>query len=66
MDVDKLKVKIIEKGLDDTKVAELIEINRTTLYRKLNGVDKLTIGEAVKLKTILDISNPEAIVIFLS
>lgn len=64
LDANKLKGKIVEKGLTISKVSDIIGVNRSTLYRKLNNNDKLTINEACKLKSILELSDSEAIDIF--
>jgi transposase-like protein len=67
MQINKLKAKIVEKGMNIEKVAKRLGINQSSLYRKLNNADeKITIGEAVKMKQILDIRDEEAIDIFLS
>ena len=61
----KLQEKIIEKGFTTRTLAKLMNIERTCMYRKINNVSKLTIGEVMMLKTILDLSDSEAITIFL-
>ena len=65
MNATKLKNKILEKGLNIAKTAELIGMNKSSLYRKLNGFEKFTVAEAVKLKNVLDLNNFEALEIFL-
>ena len=65
MNVDKLKGKFVENGLNVDKVAERLGISRDTLYRRLNNSDSFTIGEATKLKDVLGLSNKEATEIFL-
>ena len=49
MNANKLKGKIFEKGLNVAKTAELIDIHRSSFYRKLNGFDTFTVNEAAKL-----------------
>lgn len=66
MNANKLKGKIVEKGLNVAKTADLIDINKSSFYRKLNGFDTFTVNEAVKLKEVLGLSNLEALDIFLS
>lgn len=66
MNVGKLKGKIVENGMNVEKVAEAIGITRTSLYRKLNNAEKITIGEAVKMKNVLSLTNEEATDIFLT
>lgn len=65
MNTNKLKAKIIENGLNISKTAELIGVSKSSSYRKLNGNDRLTINEAAKLKNILELTDLEALEIFL-
>lgn len=64
MNLSKLKGKIVEHNLNVAKVAESLGINEKTLYRKLND-ERITVGEAAKLKDILLLTDAEAIEIFL-
>lgn len=66
MNANKLRGKIIEKGLNVAQTAELIDINKSSFYRKLNGFDIFTVNEAVKLKEVLGLTNLEALEIFLA
>lgn len=65
MNVNKLKGKIVENGLNVSQLASSIGIDRTTLYRKLtsNG-DTLTISEAEKISKVLNLSMEEVNAIF--
>ena len=65
MNVNKLKGKIVEKGMNVESLAVCIGIDRSSLYRKLNDSEKITIGEAVKMKDALKMSDGEAFEIFL-
>lgn len=62
--VNKLKGKIVEQGMNVETVAKRIGIERSSLYRKLNNFEKITIGEARKLKNVLELSDEEANAIF--
>lgn len=65
MNVNKLKGRIVEKGLNIRIVAMKIGIDRSSLYRKLNNEgETLTIKEANKIVEILDLSPQEATDIF--
>lgn len=64
VNVSKLKGKIVEKGMNVETVAKRIGIERSSLYRKLNNFEKITIGEARKLKDVLELSDEEASAIF--
>lgn len=66
MNINKLKGKIVENGLKNEQFADMIGIDRSTFYRKLNNFEKITIGEAVKMKEALELSDAEACEIFLS
>ncbi len=66
MNANKLKGKIVEKGLTIAKVSDLIGVSRPSLYRKLSYHDKLTISEAIKIKEVLKLTDLEALDIFLT
>ena len=65
MSVNKLKGKIVEKGLSIKTLADLIGIYRATLYRKLsNNGDTLLVREANSIVSALNLSSDEAVAIF--
>jgi plasmid maintenance system antidote protein VapI len=66
MKLNKLKAKIVELGLNVETLADRIGMERSTLYRKLNNFEKITIGEAVRMKDALGMTDAEATDIFLS
>ncbi len=66
MNINKLKGKIVEKEMNIETLAAFIGIDRSSLYRKLNNAEKITLGEAIKMKDALGISDDEACEIFLS
>lgn len=66
MNINKLKGKIVEKDMSVETLATRIGINKSSLYRKLNNYEKITIGEAVKMKEALEMNDAEAYEIFLS
>lgn len=66
MNANKLRAKMLANGLTIATTAELIGINKSTLYRKMNGREKVTINDAVQLKEILGLTDLEALDIFLS
>jgi plasmid maintenance system antidote protein VapI len=53
-------------GMNVESLAEAIGIDRSSLYRKLNKSEKITIGEAQKMKDALSMSDDEAYEIFLA
>lgn len=64
MNVPKLKGKMIEKGYNVDRLAEKMNIDRSSLYRKLNNGEKFTIGEAQKIKNTLGLTKDDASAIF--
>lgn len=64
MDVNALRGKIVAKGLNVEKLAEMIGVDRSSLYRKMNNAERITIGEAEKIRTALDMTKQEATDIF--
>lgn len=66
MKIHKLKAKIVERGFNVEGLAESIGMDRSSLYRKLNNIEKISIGEAKKIKSALAMTDAEANEIFLS
>ena len=66
MKVQKLKAKIIERGYNVEELAKSIDIDRSSMYRKLNNIEKISIGEAKKIKSALAMTDAEANEIFLN
>ena len=64
LDANKLEIKIMENGFTICDVSNLLGLNRITTYRKLSSISKLTIGEALKLKFFLGLSDLEAVDVF--
>lgn len=65
MDINKLKGKLVEKQVNVETLARMIGAERSTMYRKFNNAEKITIGEALKIKVALGLSEAEATEIFL-
>ena len=66
MNINKLKGKIVENGMNVEKLAEAIGSERSALYRKLADAEKITIGEAARMKEALSLTDAEAFEIFLA
>jgi len=66
LNINKLRGKIVERGMNVEALATCIGIDRSSLYRKLNDAEKITIGEAAKMKDALEMSDDEAYEIFLA
>lgn len=65
MNTSLLTEKVLEKGMEFSKIANLLGVDRMTLYRKLANYESVTIREAEILKELLDLTNMEALEIFL-
>ena len=66
MNLRKLRAKLVEKDMKVDALAAIIGIDRSSVYRKFNNFEKITIGEAKKIKEALAMTDEEAIEIFLS
>ena len=67
VNINKLKGKIVECGLNVSTLAELIDIDKATLYRKLNAEgETITIKEADAISKELHLSREEVNSIFFS
>ena len=66
MKTNKLKAKLVERGINVETLADLIGVERSTLYRKLNNSEKITLGEAKRIKDALDMTTQESNEIFLA
>lgn len=65
MNIPMLRGKMVEKGYTVESLAAELCMDRATLYRKLNDAEKFTIGEAKRIKKILDLTDEDACIIFL-
>lgn len=65
MDMNKLNVKILESGMTIDEVAKTIGVSGLSLYFKMKRPMAMTVGDAIKLKEVLDMTNTEAMDIFL-
>lgn len=67
VNINKLKGKIVENELTIEELAELIGVNRSTLYRKMNNDgETITIKEANLICKVLNLDSEEATAIFFS
>ena len=65
MNIQKLKGKIIERGISVEVLSKMIGITKSAMYRKLNSFDKITVGEVKRIKEALQLTDEEACDIFL-
>lgn len=64
---NKLKGKVVEQGFTIGRLAEEINMDRSTLYRRLNTEgENFSIKEADALVSALHLSKEEAVAIFFS
>lgn len=61
---NKLRGRIVEKGLSVGKVAEDIGLSASTLGRKLRGIADMTLREVEMLCHVLDIPKNEILTYF--
>lgn len=66
MNATKLKSKLKEKGFSISTIAVLIGVHNSLLNKKVNGHEPMTVYEAMCIKEILNLTNEEALDIFLS
>lgn len=62
---NKLRAKIIEKNFTITKLAKTIDMDRTTLYRKIRNIKMFRLGEVIQIINVLGLNIEEAADIFL-
>lgn len=65
MDANKLYKKIHDKGLSIDAVSKMSGVDISLLGEILFGHGLMTIGDALKIKEVLSLTNAEAIDIFL-
>ena len=64
VNVEKLIDKIESKGITIVKLAKVIGVNISTVYRRFNNPDTFTIREVNLIVKLLSLSSAEAVVIF--
>ncbi|MBQ8971657.1 MAG: helix-turn-helix domain-containing protein [Clostridia bacterium] len=65
VNVNLLKAKLVERGLNITSLAKMIAIDKATLYRKLqNNGAGLLVKEANDIVQVLNLTVQEAMEIF--
>ena len=57
-DYAKLKGLMAERGLEVTKLAEVLGISRQSASAKINGKSPVTVDEAKRIKSALQVSIP--------
>lgn len=59
MNINLLKGKIAESGLNQQKLAPLVKISKNTLNKKVNGKTNFTTDEIERLCEVLGITSPD-------
>lgn len=66
MNIDKLKGKMVENRINMEMLAVAIGCHPSSLYRKFERPDKITIGDAAKIRKVVPMTNDDAFDIFLA
>lgn len=65
VNINKLRGKVVELGFSIESLAELVNVDRSTMYRKLSGKgDGFTIKEVDAICKALKLSKEDALAIF--
>ena len=64
VNVNKLKAKLVEQGMNVESFATVTGLTKATIYRRFNSPEEITIEEADKMANALSISAHEAVAIF--
>lgn len=66
LDATRLTLKVLEKGLSSNEDSSLRGIEIFSLCNKIYNRNDITIGDALKIKEALNLTDSEAVSIFLS
>lgn len=61
MNANKIKAKIVERGMTQGEVAKMIGISPNSFSRKLLGKRDFSLSEVISLCTVLQFENPQDI-----
>lgn len=62
--INKLKGKIAEQGMNMTTFAKSIDLDYSSLYRRLEGQVSFTVSDVEKIKKVLHLENEDIMNIF--
>lgn len=62
--INELKAEIVRNGLTMEEFSDKARINRTTLWRRLNSPDELTLSEIKAMSKALNLSSDKVVDIF--
>lgn len=66
MNTIELQIAQLRAGISKEKIAKILDMNLSTLYRKLNGESDFTLTELKKLRRVLKLSKDDIDCIFFS
>lgn len=61
MNANKIRAKIVERGMTQGEVAKMIGISPNSFSRKLLGKRDFSLSEVISLCTVLELENPQDI-----
>lgn len=64
VNVNKLKAKIVEKGMNIDELAKFSGLSKAKIYRRFKHPTEITVAEVDKMSDVLDIDEEEARSIF--
>ena len=64
MNVAKLKSVLVERGSNVESLAKSMGLSRSSLYRKFNGSEKITVEHIQKIKQELNLTDADIMSIF--
>nr|DAS11272.1 MAG TPA: Regulatory protein-modification, helix-turn-helix, transcriptional regulato, DNA [Caudoviricetes sp.] len=62
--INKLKGKIAEQGMNMTTFAKSIDLDYSSLYRRLEGQVSFTVSDVEKITKVLHLENEDIVSIF--
>ena len=64
MNVSELKAAMARKDISIPKLAELVEINKKTMYSRFSGETEFSLSEIKKIAEVLSLTNEDILIIF--
>lgn len=65
MNINKLKGKMVEHEITVEMLADKMDCHPSTMYRKFENPDRITIGDAAKIREFVPMTDADAYDIFL-
>ena len=66
MNIKKLRARMVELGVTPDDLAHELKVCKSTLYRKFQRPEQMTVGDVRTLQTVLRLDDAEVILIFFS